>query len=109
MVTVGAFLSHGLSAGDPTQLRAAYDKSDALRDSAKIKDPLLLYHGMSDDNVLFQNSTELMAKMQEEKVPFEAMVYPGKGHGITGTNISVHLWTTILDFLKRRGIGTGVR
>ena len=95
--------------GDPTELRAAYDKSDALRDSAKIKDPLLLYHGMSDDNVLFQNSTELMAKLQEEKVPFEVMVYPGKGHGITGTNISVHLWTTILDFLKRRGIGTGVR
>ena len=95
--------------GDPTELRAAYDKSDALRDSAKIKDPLLLYHGMSDDNVLFQNSTELMAKLQEEKVPFEVMVYPGKGHGITGTNISVHLWTTILDFLKRRGIGNGVR
>ncbi len=95
--------------GDPTKLRAAYDKSDALRDSAKIKDPLLLYHGMSDDNVLFQNSTELMAKMQEEKVPFEVMVYPGKGHGITGTNISVHLWTTILDFLKRRGIGSGAR
>ncbi|MGI8932335.1 MAG: DPP IV N-terminal domain-containing protein [Sphingomicrobium sp.] len=95
--------------GDPTKLRAEYDKSDALRDSAKIKDPLLLYHGMSDDNVLFQNSTELMAKMQEEKVPFEVMVYPGKGHGITGTNISVHLWTTILDFLKRRGIGNGAR
>jgi dipeptidyl-peptidase-4 len=95
--------------GDPNKLRAAYDKSDALRDSAKIKDPLLLYHGMSDDNVLFQNTTELMAKLQEEKVPFEVMVYPGKGHGITGTNISVHLWTTILDFLKRRGIGMGAR
>ncbi|MDQ3078698.1 MAG: S9 family peptidase [Pseudomonadota bacterium] len=95
--------------GDPTKLRAAYDKADALRDSARIKDPLLLYHGMSDDNVLFQNTTELMAKLQEEKVPFEVMVYPGKGHGITGTNISVHLWTTILDFLKRRGIGTGAR
>jgi len=95
--------------GDPTRLRAEYDRSDALRDSAKMKDPLLLYHGMSDDNVLFQNSTELMAKLQEEKVLFEVMVYPGKGHGITGTNISVHLWTTILDFLKRRGIGDGVR
>ncbi|WP_309603201.1 DPP IV N-terminal domain-containing protein [Sphingomonas sp.] len=95
--------------GDPNALRAAYDKADALGDSKRIKDPLLLYHGMSDDNVLFQNSTELMAKLQEEKVPFEMMVYPGKGHGITGTNISVHLWTTILDFLKRRGIGDGVR
>ena len=49
--------------GDPRQLRAAYDKSDALHDSAKIRNPLLILHGLSDDNVLFQNSTELMAKM----------------------------------------------
>ena len=95
--------------GDPRQLRAAYDKSDALHDSAKIRDPLLILHGLSDDNVLFQNSTELMAKMQEEKVPFEAMVYPGKGHSIGGANTSVHVWTTILNFLQRRGIGSGVR
>jgi dipeptidyl-peptidase-4 len=95
--------------GDPRQLRAAYDKSDALHDSAKIRDPLLVLHGLSDDNVLFQNSTELMAKMQEEKVPFEAMVYPGKGHSIGGANTSVHVWTTILNFLQRRGIGSGVR
>lgn len=95
--------------GDPRTRRAAYDKADALHDAAKIKDPLLVYHGMSDDNVLFQNSTELMARMQEAKVPFETMVYPGKGHSISGTNISVHLWTTILDFLARRGIGHGAR
>jgi dipeptidyl-peptidase-4 len=50
-----------------------------------------------------------MAKMQEEKVPFEAMVYPGKGHSIGGANTSVHVWTTILNFLQRRGIGSGVR
>jgi dipeptidyl-peptidase-4 len=66
-------------------------------------------HGMSDDNVLFQNSTELMAKMQEEKVPFEAMVYPGKGHSISGTNTSVHYWQTVLNFLARHGIGSGAR
>jgi dipeptidyl-peptidase-4 len=95
--------------GDPRTLRAAYDKSDALHASAKIRDPLLILHGMSDDNVLFQHSTELMAKLQEEKVPFETMVYPGKGHSIGGANTSVHLWTTILNFLQRRGIGEGAR
>ncbi len=95
--------------GDPRGQRAAYDKSDALRDSAKIADPLLLMHGMSDDNVLFQNSTQLMAKMQEEKVPFELMVYPGKGHSISGTNTSVHLWRTILGFLGRNGVAPAPR
>ena len=91
--------------GDPRTGRAAYDRASALQDSAKMVDPLLLMHGMADDNVLFQNSTELMAKLQEEKVPFETMVYPGKGHGISGANTSVHLWRTILGFLERRGVG----
>ena len=93
--------------GDPRTDKAAYDKANALKDATKIKDPLLLIHGMSDDNVLFQNSTELMAILQEAKIPFEAMVYPGLGHGISGTNISVHHYTTILNFLKNHGVAPG--
>ncbi len=90
--------------GDPRTDKAAYDKADALHDATKIADPLLVIHGLSDDNVLFQNSVELMARLQEGKVPFEAMVYPGLGHGISGTNISVHQYLTILNFLKSHGV-----
>jgi dipeptidyl-peptidase-4 len=90
--------------GDPRKERAAYDQADALHDSAKIADPLLIIHGLSDDNVLFQNSTELMARMQEQKVPFEAMVYPGKTHKVAGPNVSVHVWRTVENFLKHNGV-----
>ena len=90
--------------GDPRQAAAAYERASALTDTGKLKDPLLLIHGMADDNVLFQNSTELMAKLQEEKVPFETMVYPGKTHRVAGPNISVHLWSTMLRFLGRNGV-----
>jgi dipeptidyl-peptidase 4 len=58
-------------------------------------------HGMADDNVVFDNSTALMAKLQGAAVPFETMVYPGQGHGISGPKVSVHVWTTILNFLNR--------
>jgi dipeptidyl-peptidase-4 len=95
--------------GDPRKLPDAYRNSDALRDVGKIKDPLLVVHGMSDDNVVFQNSTALFAKMQAEAVPFEMMVYPGYTHRVSGPKISVHVWTTILDFLKRRGVPGGPR
>jgi len=90
--------------GDPRTGAAAYAKASALTNTKKISDPMLLIHGLADDNVLFQNSTELMAKMQEEKVPFEVMVYPGKTHKVAGPNVSVHLWTTMLRFLERNGV-----
>lgn len=89
---------------DPRTDPGAYAKASALTDATAIKDPLLLIHGLSDDNVLFQNSTELMAKLQEAKVPFEVMVYPGKTHAVAGPNISVHRYGTMLRFLDRLGI-----
>ena len=95
--------------GDPRTNRAGYDKADALHDTGKIADPLLLMHGMADDNVLFQNSTEFMAKMQEEKVPFETMVYPGKTHAISGPNVSVFLYQTLERFLARNGVAPAPR
>jgi dipeptidyl-peptidase 4 len=87
--------------GDPKVDGAAYAKSNALGDAEKIKDPLLLIHGMADDNVVFEHSTALMAKMQGSAAPFETMVYPGQTHRVGGPKISVHLWTSILNFLNR--------
>lgn len=87
--------------GDPKVKDSAYPASGALQDSTALNDPLLLIHGMSDDNVVFENSTALMAKMQAAAVPFETMVYPGQTHSVGGPKISVHLWHTILNFLDR--------
>jgi len=90
--------------GQPQDKPSAYPGSDAVDDAVKIKDPLLLIHGMSDDNVVFDNSTALMAKMQGAAVPFELMVYPGQTHRVGGPKISVHLWTTIENFLRDQGV-----
>ncbi|QNG48617.1 S9 family peptidase [Sphingobium yanoikuyae] len=90
--------------GQPQDKPSAYPGSDAVDEAVKIKDPLLLIHGMSDDNVVFDNSTALMAKMQGAAVPFELMVYPGQTHRVGGPKISVHLWTTIENFLRDQGV-----
>jgi len=89
--------------GKPQDKPSAYPASDAVDDSVKIKDPLLLIHGMSDDNVVFDNATAIVAKMQRAGIPFEMMAYPGQTHRVGGPGISVHLWRTIEDFLDRRG------
>lgn len=88
--------------GDPRTDPQSYASSNALADAAKISDPLLLIHGMSDDNVVFDNSTAFAAAMQRSARPFEMMFYPGQTHRVGGSGISEHLWTTILDFLDRR-------
>jgi dipeptidyl-peptidase-4 len=95
--------------GNPKAEPAVYAKSNALGDADKIRDPLLVIHGMSDDNVVFQNSTALFSKMQHDKVPFEMMVYPGSTHAIAGSDLAVHRWNTIFNFLDRHGVPGGPR
>jgi len=87
--------------GDPRTDPTSYSSSDALQDTAKIRDPLLLVHGMSDDNVVFENSTLFAARMQSQARPFEMMFYPGHTHRVAGPGTSEHLWGTILGFLDR--------
>jgi dipeptidyl-peptidase-4 len=88
--------------GNPSVDPKPYQTSDALDDAVKIRDPLLLVHGMSDDNVVFQNSTELYARLQQAKRPFEMMVYPGATHAIAGEGPQTHVWTTVTRFLDEK-------
>lgn len=91
--------------GNPAVDPRPYQTSDALDDAVKIRDPLLLVHGMSDDNVVFQNSTELYARLQQGKRPFEMMAYPGATHAIAGEGPQTHVWTTITRFLDDKVLG----
>ncbi|WP_372732109.1 DPP IV N-terminal domain-containing protein [Novosphingobium sp.] len=93
--------------GDPVKLPQVYEKSNALADTKKISDPLLIIHGMADDNVVFENASAIIAKMQGEAVPFEMMLYPGYTHRISGPKVSQHLYETIFRFLDRNGAGSG--
>src|SRR3546814_4301907 len=81
--------------GDPREVPEAYATSGAIEDAVKIADPLLLIHGMADDNVVFENSSELIAKLQGNNVPFEMMLYPGFTHRVGGEKVSPHLWNAI--------------
>ncbi len=93
--------------GDPNKEPKVYETSNALAATGRIADPLLLVHGMADDNVVFENSTALIAKLQAEAVPFEMMLYPGYTHRISGPKVSKHLYETVFRFLDRNGVGSG--
>jgi len=90
--------------GQPKGADNAYPAAGVLGDAARLTDPLLLMHGMSDDNVVLENTTALMGLMQEKALPFEVMLYPGKTHSVSGEGPRLHVWRTILDFLARQGV-----
>ena len=89
--------------GDPRADPAVYERADVLPRATAIADPLLLIHGMADDNVAFENSTALMAALQGAKIPFDLMTYPGTTHFYAGEAVQTHLWKTITGFLGRVG------
>ncbi len=90
--------------GDPREVPEAYEKASAIPDATKITDPLLLIHGMADDNVVFENSSELISVLQENNVPFEMMLYPGYTHRVSGPKIGPHVWNSIFRFLESHGV-----
>ena len=87
--------------GNPATDPAPYAAASAITGAGRIADPLLLLHGMADDNVVFENSTVLMGALQGRSFPFEMMVYPGATHGVSGEARQLHLWRTIENFLNR--------
>jgi len=77
---------------------AAYARANAIDNATRISDPLLLLHGMADDNVVLDNSTAFAAKMQAANRPFDMMFYPGKTHS---AGRDIHVWTTIFNYFDR--------
>lgn len=89
--------------GDPNAKRSAYPAANAIAEAGRITDPLLLMHGMADDNVVLEHSTAFMTAMQEAARPFDLMLYPGQTHRFAGEGVNIHEWQMIERFLG--GIG----
>ncbi|MNN68632.1 Prolyl oligopeptidase family protein [compost metagenome] len=79
---------------------AGYTEGRVLTHIDGLTSPLLLIHGMADDNVLFTNSTSLMSALQKRGQPFELMTYPGAKHGLSGAN-ALHRYRIAENFLGR--------
>jgi len=79
-----------------------YDKSSVFPYVSGLNGPLMIYHGMADDNVLFTNTTKLIKTLQDEGKLFELMTYPGSKHSMRGKKVKVHLNKTIMNFFDRQ-------
>lgn len=79
-----------------------YGDSDLNQAAGALKSPLLLVHGLADDNVIFANSAAMMAALQSHGKQFETMVYPGQKHAIAARTSRLHWTRTLLDFFDAK-------
>jgi dipeptidyl-peptidase-4 len=86
--------------GRPQDNAAGYTRSSPLAWLDGLTAPLTLVHGMADDNVLFLNSTELMAALQKRGIQFGLMTYPGGKHGLNLPGQRSHVYHLIDDFFE---------
>ena len=85
--------------GTPQGNPQGYADSSVFSVLSGLDAPLLLVHGMADDNVLFTNSTALMAALQEAGKPFRLMTYPGGKHGLSTRPMTDHVQRLMADYL----------
>jgi len=69
--------------GKPDEHPDAYRISSPMTYADSLKKPLLILHGMSDDNVFFQDAVQLIAKLQKANKQFELMIYPDEAHSFS--------------------------
>ncbi|QYJ85537.1 S9 family peptidase [Shewanella mesophila] len=90
------YLSH------PESNAEGYEASSVLPYVKDYQSGLLMYHGMADDNVLFENSTRVYKALQDEGKLFQMIDYPGSKHSMRGEKVRTHLYRSLADFLEKQ-------
>lgn len=78
-----------------------YKNSSVVLNAAKLNGRLLLLHGLLDDNVHPENSTQLVHALQEANKQFDLMLYPSARHPIVGDHYNELLWNFIVKAMGR--------
>ncbi len=83
----------------PQENESGYDENSPINHVEKLKGNYLLIHGMTDDNVHYQNAAEMVNALIKANKQFTQFSYPNKNHGIYGGNTRLHLYNMMTDYL----------
>lgn len=87
--------------GTPQRHPEGYDKTSIVAAAGRLHGKALIIHGMTDDNVHLQNTTQFVAALQRAGKMFELMLYPASRHGVTVPDQHRHYRQMTYDFLMR--------
>ena len=87
---------------DEKENKSGYEENSPVNFADRLKGNYMLVHGIADDNVHFQNSTEMINALVKNKKQFDLMVYPNRNHSIFGENARMHLFTKMTNFVLEK-------
>jgi dipeptidyl-peptidase-4 len=91
--------------GKPAEEPEAYRRSSPLPDAAALSRPMLLIHGLADDNVYAANTLRLSAALFEAGKWHELVLIPNATHLTRSTAVTENILRMQLDFLRRTVVG----
>ncbi|MEV0536903.1 prolyl oligopeptidase family serine peptidase [Kitasatospora sp. NPDC050463] len=92
--------------GHPDEHPERYDACSLIPDAPGLRRPLLLVHGLADDNVLPAHALRLSAALLAAGRPHELLPLSGTSHSPSDETVAENLLLHELDFL-RRGLALG--
>lgn len=86
--------------GLPEDNAEAYRATGMSQHAARLQGRLMIAHNIEDDNVLFQNSLQLIDALETAGKEFDFMLYPQKTHAVGGL-AARQMERTEIDFFHR--------
>jgi dipeptidyl-peptidase-4 len=86
--------------GAPEDNADAYARTSLPRHARNLTGRLMIAHNIEDDNVLFQNSLQMISALEAAGKRFELSLYTQKTHGVFGADAR-QMEATMLDFFER--------
>ena len=87
--------------GTPDAHPDAYWRSSPIHFAGNLRRPLLILHGMRDDNVHFQDAAQLTERLIRYGKRFDLMMYPHEPHGFTAAASWIDEYRRIAAFFDQ--------
>jgi dipeptidyl-peptidase-4 len=87
--------------GKPQDEPEVYRRNSPLLDAASLSRPMLLIHGLADDNVFVANTLRFSAALFEAGKWHELVLIPNATHLTRSTAVTENILRVQLDFLRR--------
>ena len=84
----------------PQENPEGYKATDLISQVDKLKDKLLLVHGLQDPVVVQQHSVNFVRAAIDKKIPVDYAIYPGHEHNVLGKD-RAHLYQKVTDYFNQ--------